>query len=310
MIKIILLALGLVLLVLAGKSLLSRVETTGGSRPSPVSGPTVIDSQGNRISFDEFADRLMAYEFISVGELHDSEAHHRMQLRIIQAVYARDRSVGVGMEMFQRPFQDALDRHIAGNSTEDELLAQTEYQTRWGFPWPLYQPIVEYARQNRIPVAALNAPVELTRRIKQVGYEGLTRAEKDQLGPVDFHVQAHRDHWLPMLGHMHGNRTPTPEEKERSYQIMTVWDDYMAQSAADFRKERHLKRMIVLAGGRHVEGGFGIPDRVARYSGGRSVTVGIVVGGVNDQGPALPVDFLICVNPDLSQPGPCSSSNP
>jgi len=310
MIKIILLALGLVLLVLAGKSLLSRVDTISGAQPAPVSGPSVIDSQGNRISFDEFADRLMAYDVISVGELHDSEAHHRMQLRIIQAVYARDRSVGVGMEMFQRPFQDALDLHIAGNSTEDELLAQTEYQTRWGFPWPLYQPIVEHARQNRIPVAALNAPVELTRRIKQVGYEGLTQSEKDQVGPVDFHVQAHRDHWLPMLGHMHGNRTPTAEEKERSYQIMTVWDDYMAQSAANFKRERQLKRMIVLAGGGHVEGGFGIPDRAARYSGGKSVTIGIVVGGVNDQGPALPVDYLICVNPDLSQPGPCSGSNP
>ena len=310
MIKIILLILGVAALaVMARKRLQSQPASTDDSPVAkPASGHYVIDSQGKRISFDEFADRLMSYDIIAVGELHDSEAHHQMQLRIIQAVYARDHNLGVGMEMFQRlpPFQDALDRYVAGKITEEELLRDTEYQTRWGFPWPLYQPILECALQSRIPVAALNAPVELTRRIKQVGWDGLTQAERDQLGPVDFNVQAHRDHWMPLLSHMHGNRTPTPEEKERSYQIMTVWDDFMAQSTAKFQKERQLKRMIVLAGGGHVEGGFGIPDRAAKYSGGKSVTVGIVIGGVNDQGPQLPVDYLICVNPDLSQPGPCS----
>ena len=36
-----------------------------------------------------------------------------MHLRIIEAVFKRDPDLGVGMEMFQRPFQDVLDSFIA-----------------------------------------------------------------------------------------------------------------------------------------------------------------------------------------------------
>lgn len=309
MIKFTIILCLLILAILATRFFGSVPTDAGQNAGTQTPANFVIDKDGKQIGFDEFADLLMAYDVISVGELHDSKAHHEMQLRVIKAVYSRDPSLGIGMEMFQRPFQDVLDHHISGNSTEEELLHDSEYMTRWGFPWELYQPIIAHARQNKIPVAALNAPMELTRRIKQVGWDGLNQAERDALGKVDFNVQAHRDHWLPMLNHMHGNRTPTTDEKERSYQIMTVWDDYMAKSTATFKKERSLHRMIVLAGGGHIEGGFGIPDRAANYSGGKSVTVGIVVGGINDPGPSLPVDYLICVNPDLSQPGPCAGAD-
>lgn len=309
MAKVILLLLGLAIVAsLAIKFFAPAAQSTNTVKQTASPQAFVLDNQGKHITFDQFADRLMEYDVISVGELHDSAAHHEMQLRVIKAVHARDPSLGVGMEMFQRPFQDVLDSYVEGNLTEAELVRDSEYQRRWGFPWELYQPIVNHSRKNNIPLAALNAPKELTLRVKQVGWDGLDQVERDALGPVDFNVQAHRDHWLPMLSHMHGNRTPSADEKERSYQIMTIWDDYMAQSAANFKKERGLRKMIVLAGGGHVEGGFGIPDRAAGYSGGKSVTVGIVVGGVNDHGPNLPVDFLICVSPDLSQPGPCSGA--
>ncbi|MCB9467077.1 MAG: ChaN family lipoprotein [Candidatus Obscuribacterales bacterium] len=306
---LILLALGVVALIATRKprssdSQMTDVCPADGSPPAPE--VTVIDSDGKEITFDQFADRLLQSDIISVGELHDSAAHHEMQLRIIEAVFKRDPDLGVGMEMFQRPFQDVLDSFIAGEITEEQLVEDSEYKTRWGFPWELYQPIVDHARLNKIPVAALNAPKELTRRVKEVGWDGLVQEEKDALGPVDFQVPAHRDHWLPMLSHMHGNRTPSADEKERSYQIMTIWDDYMAQSAANFKSERGLRRMIILAGGGHVEGGFGIPDRAAGYSKGKSVTVGIVITGINDHGPNLPVDFLIRVSPGKT--GICSGS--
>jgi uncharacterized iron-regulated protein len=78
---------------------------------------------------------------------------------------------------------------------------------------------------------------------------------------------------------MHGQKDATPEQKERGYQVMTVWDDYMAASAAAFQRERNVRRMVVLAGSGHIERGFGIPLRAARRTGGAAATITVVVDG-------------------------------
>ena len=69
--------------------------------------------------------------------------------------------------------------------SEAEFLKATEYAKRWGYDWSLYQPIVEFCRNNRIPVAALNASKELTGKISKSGYASLTDEEKTLLGPIE-----------------------------------------------------------------------------------------------------------------------------
>ncbi len=258
---------------------------------------TAYDAREKRVlTFGELTDRLLDARVVCVGETHDSEPHHRVQLRIIKALYAADDRLGVGMEMFQRPFQKEVDRYFRGGESEDEFLKASDYKERWGYAWPLYRPIVEFCRKNDIALAALNAPKELTQRISKVGFAGLTDDEKKRLGPVDFQVKAHRDYWLDKLAAMHGNKSASAEQKERSYQVMTVWDDYMAASAAEFLKERGLRQLVVLAGSGHVERGFGIADRAAKRAGGKAVTVRVEVGADLDKVKADPAaDYVVIV---------------
>jgi uncharacterized iron-regulated protein len=248
------------------------------------------------LGFGELIDRLLAYDLICIGETHDSELNHRVQLQIIKAIFARDERLGVGMEMFQRPYQKEVDRFFQGQASEDEFLKATEYRQRWGFDWNLYRPIVEFCRKNSIPLAALNVSRELTRRISTVGYEKLTDDEKKQLGAIDFQVKAHRDYWYERLAKMHGEKNVKEEQKERSYQVMTTWDEYMADSAACFQKERKLRRLVVLAGSGHIDRGFGIPQRAAGRTGGKAVTVHVAVGGNLDKLLAeAPAEYIIMV---------------
>jgi uncharacterized iron-regulated protein len=239
---------------------------------------TIRSRDGKKLTFGELIDHLMKANVVCIGETHDSDLHHRVQLQIIKALFARDERLGVGMEMFQRPFQKEVDRFLRGGSEEDFLKA-TEYRQRWGYEWSLYRPIVEFCRRNGLPLAALNVSRELTRRLSQVGYAKLSADEKKQLGAIDFHVKEHRAYWLERLAKMHGRSKATLEEKERSYQVMTTWDEYMADSAARFQKERRLERLVLLAGSGHIERGFGIPARVVKRTGGKAVTVRIEVGG-------------------------------
>jgi uncharacterized iron-regulated protein len=271
------------------RTLLDRVE---GQPPMTVYSAT----NKKTISFGELTDRLMAADLVCVGETHDSDLAHRVQLQIIKALFARDERLGVGMEMFQRPFQKEIDRYFKGDCGEDEFLKATEYQQRWGFDWSLYRPIVEFCRKNGVPLAALNVRKELTKKISKEGYDALSDDEKMQLGEVDFHVQAHRDYWYERLWKIHGAKEAREEQKERGYQVMTVWDEYMGASAAAFQKEREVRRMVVLAGSGHVERGFGIAERAAKRTGGKALTVAIVVGGDLEKVAAEPTaDFVVVV---------------
>lgn len=264
-------------------------------RAAAVAPPTltITNRQGKEVTFGQMLDELAKADFVCVGESHDSLLHHRIQLQLIQALYAVDPRLGVGMEMFQKPYQSALDGYGQGSIGEEEMLAATEYRTRWGYEWLLYQPIVKFCQANGVPIAALNATRELTRRIREVGVEGLKPEEKAELAGIDFQVKAHRDHWFERLAAMHGQGDAPKEQKEKGYAIMTVWDGYMAKSAAEFLKARGLRRMVVLAGSGHVDRGFGIPDRAAGLAKGKAASVKIVTG--DEKAEADLADFTIRV---------------
>ena len=94
---------------------------------------------------------------------------------------------------------------------------------------------------------------------------------------------------------MHGEANVPEERKERSYQVMTIWDDYMAQSAAGFQQERKLRRIVVLAGSGHIERGFGIPDRTVKRTGGKAITVGVAVDKTPEQLGTPLTDYVVIV---------------
>lgn len=260
--------------------------------------PLVIWSAKERrnISFGELTDRLLEADLVCIGETHDNDLCHRVQLQIIKALHASDARIGVGMEMFQRPYQDSLDRFIAGEIDEDAMLKATEYRTRWGFHWSLYKPIADFCKKNAVPLAALNLPRELTGKLSKGGFAGLSADDKAALGPIDFHVKVHRDHWYETLAKMHGNTKVSEEQKEKSYQVMTAWDEYMGASAASFQTRRHVRRMIVLAGSGHIDLGFGIPQRAVQRTGGKAATVHVAPGGDAAKLAAAPsADYVVIV---------------
>jgi hypothetical protein len=117
---------------------------------TPTEQPAAIFS----VQDDTFA-ALQTADVVYLGERHDSAADHAAQLEIIEALHAENPDLAIALEMFQRPFQPVIDRYLAGEITEAELVAQTEYLERWGFPWEFYAPFLRFAQANELPVLAL-----------------------------------------------------------------------------------------------------------------------------------------------------------
>ncbi len=233
----------------------------------PIRSPEVVAIPELPAMPEQSLEPLQAADVVYLGETHDSEADHQAQLEIIEALYQANPNLAIAMEMFQRPFQPVLDRYIAGEITEAELVAQSEYETRWGFPWELYAPILRFAREKKIPVLALNAPNEVVNKVARVGLKNLTPEDFRQIPPLtelDLGNTQYRDFIEgAFVGHGdHGNF-----DLDNFFAAQVVWDETMARAIADYRRANPQTKIITLAGQGHVMYGYGIPDRVKRRLG-------------------------------------------
>ncbi len=203
-------------------------------------------------------------QIVYLAETHDDVADHTAQLEIIQAL-ATQGDVAIGLEMFQRPFQSVLDDYLAGSLTEAELIAESEYETRWGFDWAFYAPIVQYAKAHQIPLIALNTPTEVTRKVASEGLESLTHedfAYIPALEQIDLGDAAYQRSLRAVFSAHGGEGHSTAFDNFFAAQVL--WDETMAEQVAAQRVAQPNQQMIVLAGEGHVVNGYGIPSRVAR----------------------------------------------
>ncbi|WP_448527129.1 ChaN family lipoprotein [Parathermosynechococcus lividus] len=201
-----------------------------------------------------------------LGETHDSSADHDAQLAILQAVHRRGRPLAIALEMIQRPYQAALDAYIAGEITEMELLAQTEYAQRWGFPWSLYAPMFRFAKEHRIPLIALNTPTEITRQVARSGLQSLEHGNLHYIPPleeIDLSNTRYRDRLAKIFRTAHEGRSHSVNI-EFFYQAQVLWDETMAAAIADYHQQHPERLIVVLAGRGHLYYGDGIPQRVQR----------------------------------------------
>jgi aminopeptidase N len=207
------------------------------------------------------ADRKIIY----VGEVHDEFAHHAVQLDIIRWVHKKGGKVAIGMEMFQRPFQEALDDFISGKTDEADFLRSSEYFKRWRFDYNLYKPILDYARSEKIPVVALNLKREIIEKVSREGLDSLSNEEKNEIPPdMDLSDSDYRDR-LKNIFDQHKNS----EEKNFDffYQAQLLWDETMSRSIDEFLIKNPDYQMVVIAGRGHIEYGSGIPKRTFRRNG-------------------------------------------
>lgn len=221
--------------------------------------PHVLDLSAIQ-PLDQLMPKLLEKRVIFVGETHDRLDHHLNQLDIIRRTYENSRELAIGMEFFQQPFQPALDDYIAGKIDEKEFLRKSEYFQRWRVDYRYYRPIIRYAKENKIPLLALDLSEELRNKISHNEMSNLSAAETAQLPKeIDRSNNDYRD-MLQSIFAMHPNST----DFERFVETQLSRDEAMAQTAATYLQQHPKARMVILAGGGHMVYRFGIPSRLSR----------------------------------------------
>ncbi|HIK32279.1 MAG TPA: ChaN family lipoprotein [Oscillatoriales cyanobacterium M59_W2019_021] len=279
-------------LLSAGICLLLATWAYPRNLPAGQDSRTVVDRP--TATQTEILDGLVAADIIYLGETHDRPEDRQAQLTILEALYRDNPNMAIGLEMFQRPFQGVLDDYLAGKITEAELVERSEYERRWGFPWESYAPLLRFAKERQLPVAALNVPSEVTRKVAREGLESLTPEERQHIPPF---AEIHTDNaaYRQLLQEVyethasagHGNSTGF----DRFLTAQILWDETMADAIAQYRQAHPDTRIVTIVGRGHVVYGYGIPSRVARRLGDAAVQRSVLFGEV--EGEELPASPLI-----------------
>jgi len=223
---------------------------------------------GRETDLDTMLKDLAGVDVVYVGEGHDNPHHHAVQVRVIEELWKAGRLHAIGMEMFQRPYQSALDDFVAGRIDEATMLERTDWKKRWGFDVALYRPIFDFARKKRLPIVALNVSSELRKKVRE-GLDTLSVEERASLPALHLDDEEHRT-FLEGIYRQHlPEGTELDVEKfERFYRIMVLWDEVMADSVVRwFRRSPKNAQIVVLVGAGHVGNRFGIPRRAHRCDG-------------------------------------------
>lgn len=234
--------------------------------PEKAGGPSALEEQppetiirgssGLPVSFDAMLADLMTVAVVYVGEKHNAAGHHAAQLRVIQALHRRNPQLAVGMEMFDRSYQTVLDRWSAGELDEDGFLRSSHWYANWRFDYALYRDILNYVRDHRLRLVALNLPFNLPPKIRVGGIEYLSDYEKGFLPrEIDTTVAEHRE-YAEKIFRMHDFKSHV--RFEDFYLAQCVWEEVMAESVAGISAS---DRIVVLVGNGHIQFKYGVPER-------------------------------------------------
>jgi len=249
--------------ILALFSVLALCFPAPAARAAPPA--TITDTRtGRAISSGALLDRLAEADVVFLGEQHTDPATHALELSVLEGLHRRAGArLALGMEMWERDAQPALDSYLHGRTDEAAFLKTAR-------PWSSYKtdyrPLVEYAKANGIPVLAANVPQAIASAVGKRGLAALADAPPGQAARL---VQAPQDGaWvrfkavMESMGGAHGGAAMDAATVGRFYEAQCVRDETMAETIVR-RLEAAPGGLVLHVNGQfHSDYGDGIPRRV------------------------------------------------
>ncbi|NBU20345.1 hypothetical protein EBS43_02855, partial [bacterium] len=119
------------------------------------------------ITKDALLRRINEADVTFIGDYHTFDQAQRTALRMIREVITPASHWVIGLEMIPSQYQQELDDFQAGKLTVKEFHESIQYSQEWGFSWKNYEPIFQWAKENRIRLIALNQPKILSAHSQQ-----------------------------------------------------------------------------------------------------------------------------------------------
>ncbi len=221
--------------------------------------PKIYNSETQEwTSWEKLSVEIKQSQMIYVGELHNHNWGHKVELLILEKVFAQKENVAIALEMFERDTQFILDGYLTGQVTEEFFLQNSR---PWGNYATDYRPLIEFSKAYRLPVLGMNVP----RRYASFVAKGKDKIlwqmpateqsflAKEILAPQD---KYHTKFYETMKGHV------PPAVIELYYRSQCLKDDTMARSMVEFFHKNPQATIISYTGAFHSDEHLGLVSKV------------------------------------------------
>lgn len=261
----------------------------------------IFDSQGNPATYADMINTISSQQIIFVGELHNDPIAHWMELQITESVYDSHPDLALAMEMFEADDQIVLTEYLTGKILEDHLLKEAKVWKNYATD---YKPLIEFAKQHKLPVIASNVPRRYANLVYRRGLpalDSLADEAKNWMAPlpieVDMEVPSYKNMFAAMGGHEGG------DHPVQIVHAQALKDATMAHFILENKKDSNT--IIHFNGSYHTQNHEGIIWYVNHYKPGYKIkTVQIVeqddISKVDESNLGL-ADFIICVPSDMTK---------
>ena len=125
--------------------------------------------------------RISQNRVIFIGEIHGTSSIHLLQLEIIKHLKQSGKEIVIALEAFPFTRQETFNKWIEGALNERAF--EQAYRANWSIPYDYYKGIFDYAREQNIPLLAINAEDKM---IQKVSKQGLQAVPEDFLRKVKY----------------------------------------------------------------------------------------------------------------------------
>jgi len=148
----------------------------------------LFDSEGKEVRYEKMIKEISTADVVFFGEQHNDPISHWLELQVMKSLYEKNNQLTLAMEMFEADDQLVLNEYLKGVIEERHLLSEAKV---WDNYKTDYKPLVDFAKEKKLPVVASNIPRRYANLVYRKGIQALDSlpAEgKQWIAPLPFEI--------------------------------------------------------------------------------------------------------------------------
>ena len=167
----------------------------------------LFDKNGKKVSYGKLLKAAEKADVVLFGEYHNNAIAHWLELELTKDI-AEKKEVVLGAEMIEADNQKQLDSYLKDEITQKQLDSTARL-------WPNhktdYKPLVDFAKEKKLPFIATNIPRRYASLVSKKGFEALealTEEEKSWIAPLPIAYDANLPGYVNMMKMMGDHASP------------------------------------------------------------------------------------------------------
>lgn len=230
--------------------------------------------EGKEVNLQAIVDDMIAYDVLFFGEEHNDSVGHFLEVTLLEMLCAKyPGEVALSMEMFDRDVQPVMNEYLQGGIKDKHFKKDARVWSNYSD----YQPMIEFAKSNRVDVICANAASRYTNLAGREGQKALMalpEASRKFMAPLPYDTAsgAYYDKLISLTGHVSDDSTAAPVTMAAmmgGFSLIvaqSLWDATMAWSIAEYLKKNKGMKVFQVNGRFHSDEHFAIYTQLAKYS--------------------------------------------